>query len=88
MPYNKPDPALVASSMMISDGLIAVTLRQLEGIRSTPSFLVIRADNAETVGYYTLPTYKSSRMCFSRNDGFTFLVFQEGKLALLNAPLR
>lgn len=89
MPYRKPDPALVARGLTLSDGLIAMRVLQVRGVEITVKYLVVRADDGETVGYYTLPDETDAPgMCFSRMDGFTFLTLRDMKLALVNAPLR
>ena len=94
MPYQKPDPALVARGLMLSDGLIATRLMQVNGSEFTPRYLVVRADTGETTGYYALPGETPEMgVCFSRTGGFTFLTEpflsrQNFKLALVNAPLR
>lgn len=90
--YRKPDPSLIAQGLIVSDGLIAITVLQTAGGEIVPRYLVVRADDGGTVGYYTLPVeqHNPSGLCFSRNDGFTVLKLQveEQKLTLVNAALR
>jgi len=91
MPYKKPDPDLIAPMLTFSDGLIAIKVLKHEGGNIISRYLVVRADNGETVGYYSLLQDESNRpvaLCFSRNEGFTFLKLQveEQKLTLVNAP--
>jgi len=92
IPYRKPDPALIARGLTVSEGLIAITVLEPQGDSFVPRFLVVRADDGRTFGYYTLPdeSHNLSALCFSGNDGFTFLKLQleEQKLTLVNAPLR
>lgn len=89
MPYRKPDPALVARGLRLSDGLIAIRVMQAKDGERIPRYLVVRADSGETTGYYTLPDETPEvGMCFSRTEGFTFLTQQDMKLALVTAPLR
>jgi len=89
MPYRKPDSALVARGLRLSDGLIAIRVMHAKGVERTPRYLVVRADSGETIGYYTLPDETPEvGVCFSRSEGFTFLTQQDMKLALVNARLR
>jgi hypothetical protein len=83
---------LIARGLTVSEGLIAITVLEPQGDSFVPRFLVVRADDGRTFGYYTLPDESPnlSALCFSGNDGFTFLKLQleEQKLTLVNAPLR
>lgn len=89
IPYQKPDPSLVARGLWLSEGLLAMRVWQVRGAEISPRYLVIRADSGETVGYYALSDETDDfGMCFSRNDGFTFLIQLDWKLGLVNAPLR
>jgi hypothetical protein len=89
IPYQKPDPALVARGLSISDGLVVIRVLQIKGSEITERYLIVRADSGETIGYYALPDETEDfGMCFSRGEGFTFLTREDTKLALVNAPLR
>ncbi len=89
MPYQKPHPALVGRGLWLSDGLVAIRLLEVKGVEITKKYMVVRADSGETVGHYALPEETEDfGMCFSRTDGFTFLINQNMKLALVHARLR
>jgi hypothetical protein len=89
VPYQKPDPALVARGLELSDGLIAIRVLQVKGVEITQRYLVVRADSGEAIGYYAFPDETQDEgVCFSRTEGFTFLIQQDMKLALVNARLR
>jgi hypothetical protein len=89
IPYTKPDPAFVSRGLEVSEGLIAIRLLQVKGVEITKRYVVIRADNGETVGYYVLPEETEDfGMCFSSKQGFSFLTREDMKLLLVSAPLR
>jgi hypothetical protein len=89
IPHQKPDPALIARGLSLSNGLIAIRILEVKGVEITQKYLIVRADSGETTGYYTLPDGTDAvGMCFSRSDGFTFLTRRDTKLELVNAPLR
>jgi hypothetical protein len=89
IPYTKPDPALVSRGLEVSEGLIAIRLLQVKGVEITKRYMVIRAEDGGTVGYYVLPEETEDfGMCFSRKQGFSFLTRQDTKLLLFSAPLR
>lgn len=89
VPYQKPDPSLVARGLRVSDGLIVIRVLQVKGVEITQRYLIVRADSGETVGYYAIPEEMHDvGMCFSRNEGFTFLTRENKALALVNARLR
>jgi hypothetical protein len=72
--------------------LLAITVLEFNGTEIIPRYLVVRAEDGETVGYYTLPDqlHNSVAVCFSRSEGFAFLKkLPEGKkLVLLDAELQ
>jgi hypothetical protein len=89
IPYRKPDSALVARGLRLSDGLIAIRVMPVKGVERAPRYLVVGADTGDAIGYYTLPDETPEvGVCFSRSEGFTFLTQQDMKLALVNARLR
>jgi hypothetical protein len=92
MNYTKPTPSLIAKELAVSDGLLAITVIEVDGIKITNRYLVVRAEDGETVGYYTLPDElrNTVALCFSRSEGFTFMkrLPEENKLVLLDAELQ
>jgi hypothetical protein len=48
---NPIQPSLPAD-LRLSDGLIAIRLLQIAGMDITERYLVLRADNGGTIGYY------------------------------------
>ncbi len=92
MNYTKPTPNLIAKGLTVSDGLLAITVVEVDGTEVIPRYLVVSAKDGETVGYYTLPdeSHNSVAVCFSRSEGFTFLkrLPEENKLVLLDAALQ
>jgi hypothetical protein len=92
MNYTKPTPSLIAKGLAVSDGLLAITVLEVDGTEIIPRSLVVRAEDGETVGYYTLPdeSHNSVAVCFSRSEGFSFLkrLPEEKKLVLLDAELQ
>jgi hypothetical protein len=92
MTYKKPVRDLTAQGLAVSGGLIAITLLQQDNGRVIPRFLVVGSDDGRSFGYYTLPDefHNPLALCFSRDDGITFLKLQpsERRLTFINAPLR
>ncbi len=91
MQYTKPAPNLITRGLAVSDGLLAITVIEVDGINVINRYLVVRAEDGETVGYYTLPdeSHNPHALCFAGNDGFTFLKIlpEEKKLVLFDAAL-
>ena len=92
MQYTKPAQNLITKGLAFADGLLAVMLIEVDGVHIINRYLVLRAEDGGTVGYYTLPdeAHNPHALCFSRSDGFTFLKVlpQEKKMVLLDAALR
>jgi len=72
-----------------SDGLLALVLSSSGEQYINNRYVIMDSSTGEQRGYYA-PSRETSNIdvCFSRKEGFTFIHNIDGKLALINAPLR
>jgi hypothetical protein len=86
---QKPDPKAVAHKIYISGGAIAVVLKHSEGLHVTrDDFLLLDASTGEQFGLFsTSPESGTREVCYSRQEGFTFIRRVQGQETLIKAPL-
>jgi hypothetical protein len=90
--FRKPDPKSVATRVYVSGNLVAIKLSlfDADGVETQRRYLVLdRNNHDQPFGYYQ-PSEEidSTDVCFSRDQGFTFQKFQNGRQTLFVAPLR
>jgi hypothetical protein len=87
--FQKPDPKALAYKIYISGGTIAVVLLHSEGTRITrDDFLLLDATTGEPFGLYSTPAdIGPNDVCYSRQEGFTFMRRVQGQETLIKAPL-
>lgn len=88
--FEKPDPKSLALNLYMSGGLAVVGLSKIEAEREVrKDFLVLDASTGKPMGLYEPSAdIGFSDVCFSRNEGFTFMRMEKGQRTLLIAPLR
>jgi len=90
--FRKPNADFSTVNISVSGGLAAIWfIKPVEQHRTTTELLVVDAASGEETGRYSLgPELEhQSPLCFSRQDGFTFLAgIQDGKRKLITAALR
>jgi hypothetical protein len=90
--FSKPEPKTIATGIFVSKGLLAIVLSETEkNNQIVDTDLVLDANTGLKVGYYAAPQQAgaTSIVCFSREDGFTFLKSENlNLLTLYTAPLR
>jgi len=90
--FRKPNPDFFTVNINVSGGLAAIWfIKPVEQHRITTELLVVDAASGEEAGRYSVgPELEHTRpLCFSRQDGFTFLAgIQDGKMKLITAALR
>lgn len=90
MPFKKPDPSLLATGIYESGGTVLVQLFKNNGMGKpvTEQYLTMDASTGKRVGFYEPgPDMLGSLVCFTRNEGLTFLTVKEQKQILVTAPL-
>ena len=90
--FRKPSADFSTVNVSISGGLAAIWfIKPVEQHLIATELLVLDAVSGKEVGRYSLgPELEhTSPLCFSRQDGFTFLgEVQHGKMKLITAALR
>jgi len=86
---HKPDPKELAYKIYVSGEAIAVVLKNLDGSRITrDDFLLLDATTGEPFGLYSAPPETGTNdVCYSRQEGFTFLRSEKGQDSLIKVPL-
>jgi len=86
---QKPDPKSLEYKIYVSGGTIALVLIPSESTRITRAdFLLLDATTGEPFGLYsTSPEIGPRDVCYSRQEGFTFLRRKQGQETLIKAPL-
>jgi hypothetical protein len=90
MRFKKPDPSLLATRVDESGGTVLVQLDRDNGIGKpfTTQYLALDASTGKRRGFYAPePALGNSLVCFTRNEGLTFLTVKEEKQVLVTAPL-
>ncbi len=88
--YKKPDAHAIANWIMVSDNLIAIWLftRGKDDV-AVASYLVLDYETGEPFALYApAEELGNNALCFSRQDGFTFLRSVDGRFRLLRAALK
>ncbi len=88
--YKKPDAHAIANWIMVSDNLIAIWLftRGKDDV-AVASYLVLDYETGEPFALYApAEELGNNALCFSRQDGFTFLRSVDGRFRLLGAALK
>lgn len=92
IPFTKPDPASIASDIRVDAGLISIGLITFDDKSARvlkKTFLTLDASTGDTISLYeSSPDLGYNDVCFSRNEGFTFVRNDKGHNVLLTAPLR
>lgn len=90
--FSKPESGTRATDIFVSKGLLAIVLSKTEKqSQIVDTNLVLDANTGMAVGYYAAPAQvsDSSIVCFSREDGFTFMKSENlNLLTLYTAPLQ
>ena len=88
--YEKPDSKSVATTLYASGGLSVVGLINLKEMKITrKDFLTFDVLTGKLTGWYqTSPEVGEFDVCFSRNEGFTFIRQEKGRDIVITAPLR
>lgn len=90
--YTKPQNNQIATQVVVSGGLIAIVLSTIEGSDEpfiSREILLIDSQSGEPFRFYKPSAELGNRMvCFSRNQGFTFLRKESGHLVRLTASIR
>jgi hypothetical protein len=90
--FRKPDSDYSATNISLSGGWISIWFTKPdEQHRITTEFLVIEGLSGEEIGRYSVGKElgHAAPVCFSRQDGFTFLGgIADGKMKLITAALR
>lgn len=80
IPFTKPDAAFSAVKVNVSGGLLAITLAKADAGPTVYRYLVLDSFSGQKYGYYEPgPELGNAGLCFSREEGFSFLRRQEGK---------
>lgn len=90
MPFKKPDAGLLATRIDESGGTVLVQLDKDNGMGKpfTEQYLALDASTGKRRGLYAPEAALGNNLvCFTRNDGLTFLTVKEGNQTLLTAPL-
>jgi hypothetical protein len=89
MPFEKNPHDAAVTKISYSDGLLALVLSSSGEQYINNRYVIMDSSTGEQRGYYA-PSRETSNIdvCFSRKEGFTFIHNIDGKLALINAPLR
>jgi len=90
MPFKKPDPGLLATRVDESGGIVLVQLDKDNGMGKplTAQYLALDASTGKRRGLYDPePALGNNLVCFTRNEGLTFLTVKNEKQTLVTAPL-
>jgi hypothetical protein len=90
MPFKKPDPSWLTTGIYESGGIILVQLFRGNGMGKTitAQYLTIAASTGKRLGFYEPgPDLVGGLVCFTRNEGLTFLTVKDEKQVLVTAPL-
>ena len=89
--FNKPDPESVVSNIRVSGSLISIGFLALSdnGNVVKKELLVLDATTGEPFGLYQpAPELGTDEVCFSSNEGYTFVVPAKGHHNIYKAALR
>ncbi len=90
MPFKKPDPSLLAEGIYESGGIVLVQFFEDKGVGKhfTAEYLALDSATGKRRGFYAPESALGNNLvCFTRNDGLTFLTVKDEKQVLLTAPL-
>jgi hypothetical protein len=87
--FTKPAPEFSAVALQYSEGLIAISFVKQGKTEAIFQYLVMNASNGEPLGLYE-PTEETgnNNVCFSRREGFVFVIVRNDRLNMVTAPLR
>ncbi|HLN01927.1 MAG TPA: hypothetical protein VK335_21735 [Bryobacteraceae bacterium] len=89
IPFEKPDPKLVATKIYTSREQLVIVVNRIEDTGAVhPSYLALNGATGERLGYYAAPDEPGlTDVCLSA-EGLTFMQFDNGRTKLLTAPLK
>jgi hypothetical protein len=88
--FKKPDPRTLALNIYVSGGSVVIGLGKVEDGRLTrKDFLLVEPSTGKPFGLYEpAPEIGFDDVCFSRQEGFTFLRTEKAQRTLVRVPLR
>ncbi len=88
--YHKPDPKAFATKIYLSGGMAVIALDEIANDNQVSrSFMAFDQYTGELIGHYKpSPELNGSDVCFTRDDGMTFLQMDGKSQKLITAPLR
>lgn len=92
--FQKPDPSAIAAQMVVSHGLVSITLDSIH--REKPKMpaqisvhsLVLNAFTGELMGDYVFSSSQNNILCFNHNDGYKVGTVENGMDAWQLYPLQ
>lgn len=89
VPFDNPDPKSTPARLQVSGGLVVITLARVDDHDVRYRYLALLNPSGGVVGYYEPPEQRAGRaVCYSPEQGLTFLKVENKQLKLLTAPLR
>lgn len=90
---KKPEPAMLARSLTVREGLISVELTKTENMENgfqklIATYVLLNADTGEVTQVLDVSNKLPNKaVCFNRADGYTFVKYVAGHLRLEFAPI-
>ena len=89
--FQKPDPQDIVTNFYVSGGFLVIGLSgDTERILEKRKFVVLELPSGRLYAVYEAPQelHGAQDVCFTRDQGFTFMIASNGRTTLFNAPLR
>jgi hypothetical protein len=89
--FQKPDPQGVVTNFYVSGGFIVLAISSdTEKIMERRKFVVFDSSSGKLYAIYERPEelHRAQDVCFNREQGFTFMISDQGRTTLFTAPLR